>query len=192
MPTQGTRIAILSGKRSGIGSTIQWKPFYDPKNWYATPVLDGWGWDDYWDCEDWVTWHKANVAMFNTDFANTKFIEQWKKQDSFANPYNWCKYNTTTANYFKAQKSPQYPNGIDIGWALSNLVVGTNNVANSVANSATNLGTAVENLSTGISNTTKLTTWLLPIGLLAAGYIAYTRAKSGKTIVEYKGKRILR
>lgn len=183
--TGSTKIAVLSGKNPSVGSTITWPWINDPKNWAAIPVLDGWGWGDYWDCDDWITYHKSYKAVLGQAAANDMFIKQFKLQTSDMSPFNWCKYNSTFANYFSSQ-------GIDVGNMISNLVVGTGNVATSVATTATNLGTAAENLSQGISNTTKVASYILPLALLGIAAIAYKRASAGKTIVEYKGQRILR
>lgn len=152
----GTKIYYISGK---VGNAITAD---------STPVLDGWGWGDYWGCPQWVEWHKLNVTKYGKPVANQKFISEWGKQDSFANPYNWCKYNSPFANYFKAQ-------GIDVGWLLSNLVVGANDVGTNVVDAAGNVSTGVVTASSGIETVGSIIKYALPFGAIALGYWAYEK-----------------
>lgn len=87
----------------------------------SLPDYDEWGWDEYWGCAEWMLWHQLNVQQYGKPTANQKFMEAWAAQDGLMSPYNWCKYNTDFANYFKAQ-------GINVGWLLSNLIVAADNV----------------------------------------------------------------
>lgn len=154
----GTKIYYISGKAK-LGNTITAD---------STPVLDGWGWDDYWGCAQWVEWHKLNVVKYSKAIANSKFIAEWSKQDSFSNPYNWCKYNSSFANYFKSQ-------GIDVGWLLSNLVVGANDVGTNVITATGNVSTGVVSASSGIETVGSVIKYALPFGAIALGYWAYKK-----------------
>lgn len=109
----------------------------------STPDLDEWGWDDYWGCGEWMLWHKANVQAYGKETANTNFIQAWGSQDSFMSPYNWCKYDKDFANYFAQQ-------GIDVGWLLSNLVVGVENVGVDVIDTVENTTGTIAYVSSGL------------------------------------------
>ena len=37
--------------------------------WNIVPDYDEWGWDDWWNCDDWVTWHKQLKAHFGEERA---------------------------------------------------------------------------------------------------------------------------
>lgn len=50
---------------------------HNPLDPDSTPDYDGWGWDDWWGCADWVTWHKMNVAKYGQVKADNKFVEAW-------------------------------------------------------------------------------------------------------------------
>lgn len=119
----------------------------------SVPQLDGWGWGDYWSCEDWVTWHQANVQELGQEQANQKFIYWWDEQDTFANPFSWCKYNSDFYLYFKNQ-------GIDTGWLLSKVFVGIDQLAE-----------GIPDLGQGLKNTFKLSKYILPIALVSFGLI---------------------
>ena len=155
---QGTKIYYISGlKKPGIGATITAD---------STPVLDGWGWGDYWGCADWMQWHKLVKAKYGKDEANARFIDWWGKQDSTASPYNWCKYNSEFANYFAAQ-------GIDVGWMLSHIVTGASNISDAVVDTAGNISTGVSNASSGVSSLGTMLGFLLPVAAIGAAYYGY-------------------
>lgn len=46
----------------------------------SIPDLDGWGWDTYWGCNQWVQWHKANRQKYGLQQANDKFVRFWNQQ----------------------------------------------------------------------------------------------------------------
>lgn len=78
------------------------------KQWNITadsiPVLDGWGFDEYWLLSDWVKWHKQLVDKYSSQnktvkdklgrsynfnpSADVRFITEWKKQTTGAAPIN--------------------------------------------------------------------------------------------------------
>lgn len=123
------------------------------------PDYDEWGWDDYWGCGEWMLWHKANVQEYGRETANTKFIQAWGAQDSFMSPYNWCKYDKDFANYFSQQ-------GIDVGWLLSNLIVGVENVGDDVIETVENTTDTVAYVSSGF----KVVATLAIIGIGIYGF----------------------
>lgn len=126
----------------------------------SEPVLDGWGWADYWQCPDWVAWHKLNVQELGQEEANSKFIYWWDQQHIDANPYNWCKYNSSFYKYFKDQ-------GIDTGWLLSKVFVGIDQLAD-----------GVPDLGAGLKKTLQWSKYILPIALIGFGLsFLYKRSK---------------
>lgn len=46
----------------------------------SIPDLDEWGIDDYWSCNDWITWHKAVTQKYGLDNANLVFAKFWNEQ----------------------------------------------------------------------------------------------------------------
>ena len=40
--------------------------YFDKITADSTPVLDGWGWDDYWDSEDWIQWYKLLLKRYSS------------------------------------------------------------------------------------------------------------------------------
>ena len=43
----------------------------------STPVYDGWGWADYWQCDDWINWHKAMVVKYGDKVADERWANAW-------------------------------------------------------------------------------------------------------------------
>ena len=127
-----TLVTTYGANRARIGST--------PITADSTPDYDEWGPDEWWTCADWKQWHVLNVQKYGQAVANDKFMQAWAQQDSFMSPYNWCKYDADFAGYFKNQ-------GIDVGWLLSHLIVGVENVGDNVINTSENLGDTVESVS---------------------------------------------
>tara|TARA_R110002110_G_scaffold245836_1_gene462275 strand:+ start:1201 stop:1617 length:417 start_codon:yes stop_codon:yes gene_type:complete len=121
----------------------------------SIPDLDAWFPDTFWSCEQWITWHKLNVKESGQDIANSKFIYWWDEQDTFAGPYNKCKYNSDFYLYFKDQ-------GIDTGWLLSKVFVGIDLLAD-----------GIPDLGKGLKTTFQWSKYILPIALIGFG-LAYT------------------
>jgi hypothetical protein len=67
----------------------------------STPILDGWGWGDYWGVNDWIDWHKANVKKYGLNVANEKLIKEYHKATMFAASYDWRTFNPTFIKYAK-------------------------------------------------------------------------------------------
>jgi hypothetical protein len=169
----GTKIIYISGParprrpaRRGVGQFVadNWQP-PTPWNIAATsvPVLDGWGWGDYWQCPQWQQWHQLNKQAFGKAIADQKFIAAWQSQDSFSNPYNWCKYDSTFRNYFVAE-------GIDIDSIASAVVMPVYNVLATLLNGIDHTTTNAVDAVTSISK------WIKPVAFVAAvagGYWVY-------------------
>lgn len=126
----------------------------------SIPQLDGWGGANYWNCLQWVEWHKANVTELGHEAANQKFIYWWSQQHWDASPYNWCKYNSEFYNYFNNQ-------GIDTGWLLSKVFVAIDEV-----------GDALPDLSKTIKTTASIGRYILPVALI--GFVLYKLYKYAK------------
>lgn len=133
----------------------------------STPILDGWGWDEYWNCEQWKQWHIELVKTVGLTAANNTFKLAWDAQDSFANPYNWCKYESAWVNYFLSQ-------GLDLRSVISAIIVPI----------ATLPGTVVQTGSTVITNTagaaSAISSLIKPAAFAALAFGAYYVYKKAK------------
>lgn len=67
----------------------------------SKPVLDGWGWGDYWSAIDWIKWHTAMKEKFGLPKANEIFITEYHKAGWGAASYDWKTFNQTFIEYAK-------------------------------------------------------------------------------------------
>ncbi len=121
----------------------------------SKPDYDEWGPDYYWGTEEWITWHKALKDRHGLAVANQLWLEGWKAQSIWDKPFNWAKYDSDFANYFKSQ-------GIDVGHLLSKVVVAGE--------------TTVENVAQAAVFTSNFLPTIITAGVILAGFIIYKEA----------------
>ena len=146
----------------------------------STPVLDGWGWADYWSINDWMQWHSFMLKAYGKAEANRRFLEQWAKQDSDANPVEARTFNAKFRQYardngFFDQLFSRGISGIvkPLGWITDLLTTADHAEAKTAG--------TVENLSTGVSTSGKILKFGLPalviIALVIAAVYIYRKAR---------------
>lgn len=120
----------------------------------SIPVLDEWGWDDYWGVYEWIDWYNKVKAKHSKVYADTLFKIYWNKQDTFANPYNWAKYDSD----FRAFLSKE------------GLLSSVTNVFADVVSAGTNVvssgASAAQNVAEGVESAAKTTKYILPVLLI--------------------------
>lgn len=117
----------------------------------STPVLDSWGWADFWSVYDWMRWHSLNVVKYGRTKANEKFLTYWNAQSVDANPWNWGKYNPDFRAYLK--KYDLLPSVTNV---VADVVTGTSEVVSGATE-------AVKDITEGAGSTIKTASKLLPI-----------------------------
>src|SRR5437868_2877115 len=97
-----------------------------PTNAESWPDDDGWGFDQYWTKQDWVTWHVAMKTKWGQTVANQKWKTAW---DSVGHtgveklPITGYAYDNGFITYFKTQ-------GIDITNPVSAVLSTAQNLLN--------------------------------------------------------------
>lgn len=142
---------------SSIRSVGAWSGTSDPLKAASVPVLDGWGWADYWTIEDWMTWHNAMKAAFGLEEANRRFISEWVKQGIGANPLDARSFNEQFKSYAKA-------NGF-----YDALYYGLGVLARPVGAGVDVVTTA----SNAVSSVAKAGNWILPVAIIGLGLAWY-------------------
>jgi len=145
----------------------------------SVPVLDGWGWADYWPVETWVEWHRCMKAKFGKDQANKTFLKYWNEQDSSANPFNQRNFNTSFRQY--ARENGFFDDlftgagfiSKPLGW-ITDLFTTVDHVEGK--------GTgAIQDTAAGIGTTGKILKYALPaaaiIILIMGAFYLYNKAK---------------
>tara|TARA_R110000824_G_scaffold178585_1_gene358368 strand:- start:2880 stop:3305 length:426 start_codon:yes stop_codon:yes gene_type:complete len=124
------------------------------------PLLDGWGWADYWMCGDWITYHKmlmANCGM-TKEQALLRVEQELSDRGTFAHEW-FCQFDKDFREYFQSQ-------GADFG-VLSNIV--------------NNVGQGTEGITDNFGNLGKYLKVAIPVALLGVGlFYGYKAYKSLK------------
>ena len=135
-----------------------WEWAHDPNNPDAEPVLDKWGWDTYWDCNDWIVWHAARKLKYGQKKANDDFIYHFHQATLGAASISCRSLDSSFRDYARE-------NGFldalftGIGGILATPI----GVGNDVVN---NTGNVISNIGSGIENTTDMLKSILPVLLL--------------------------
>lgn len=136
----------------------------------STPVLDGWGYDDYWGVPQWTIWVKANVKKYGKVTAKEKFAVEWNKQDAFASPYNWAKYDKAFHDFLMKTIDT------DISSILSSPAVALEEVVSDVSETASST-------TGGLASTGKTVKYAMPIFLvIVLVIIIFTIYRKARTI----------
>jgi len=70
----------------------------------SIPDCDEWGWDDWWDCYDWITYYDALKADYGKAFADQQFITEWFNCASFGAGHLDCRtFNPVFRDKMKAE-----------------------------------------------------------------------------------------
>lgn len=128
----------------------------------SVPVLDGWGWGDYWDVSDWIRWHELRKAKYGRDDANRKLLDAYHSATFGAASNDWKTFNPTFRDYAKA-------NGF-----YDQLFVGVTNLPRflvSILDLFRGGSSVVESVGEAGGAVAGATRWLLPVLVLAA--VAY-------------------
>lgn len=150
---------------------------YSEIDCYSEPILDEidfWGLfgsEDYWNCAQWVKFHKELVKCFGKEQADLIFEEKWTEQNWFhAWPYSFCKYDSAFVTYFKNNSE------LDVGHIISDAVVVADEVVSDV------LETLPE-ISEGIKRTGSTLKYVLPVVLIGGAlYLAWPYLSGAKKL----------
>jgi hypothetical protein len=154
----------------------------NPNDPNATPDFDNWGPDTYWNKTDWMTWHAALVNVFGEAVGSDKWTDTWNEESDFL---TWnagderADWVTLDPVFRVWLSSYTLSNGINMLESLqAEIFLGqTIGTATDITG---NVLEGVSSLGSGVENTLKLASWLLPVVLVivlaCAGYIIYKKA----------------
>jgi len=130
----------------------------------STPDYDDWGIDTWWNCDQWIEWHKALKSTFGTNEANRIWMEAWNKQGFFDKPLNYCQFKENFNLYLQSQ-------GMEI--------TGVGKVLLLPGKLLSQASDVVDNTASSVKNATSVLQWLLPLSVIGlvvgAGYVAYNK-----------------
>jgi hypothetical protein len=67
--------------------------------WNTAPDYDTWGSDLYWNCDDWITWHKFLKEHFGSERANLIWNYAYAQGTQFAKHYDCRTLNSNFRSY---------------------------------------------------------------------------------------------
>lgn len=168
--TTGTGLATtgLAGVAIGAGLPNNTGQVFGGISADSEPDADGWGFDTYWDCSDWINYHKALVSKYGTADGTTR----WAKAFDDAAGYLGHEINCASKNDdFKAYIAA---NGLDKASTKLSQLGRAISFGDALHAPVANLGAAFNNVTAGIKNATASTATIatfLPWILLAAGLL---------------------
>lgn len=96
----------------------------------STPNLDDWGWDKYWNANDWMEWHKIMKSKKGKVYADSTFISWWNKQTFGASPADAVTFNSRFREFLKKE---------DLYDAVANLIQKPIGAVNDLISSGSNV-----------------------------------------------------
>jgi hypothetical protein len=147
------KVSYISGLKPRIGLNFAGQPITAQ----STPVLDGWGWDEYWKCAEWQAWHVELRKLMSAKDAALVFKQAWELQDTSSYPYTWCKYNQGFRNYMRSQ-------GINVDSPLSLIIMPVFDAAGNLLQGSSDIITNVTGGATFLSGLAKPLTILALVG----------------------------
>ena len=119
----------------------------------SIPDLDDWGYDDWWNCEDWITWHKLVKRAHGQDYANQIFMDYWNQQTFGAGALDCRTFNNKFRSYVK--KNGMFEAVYEEAGFLKYILLPTGTA-----------GDIVTETTGGISTGAKILKYAIPAGLL--------------------------
>ncbi|HLP00623.1 MAG TPA: hypothetical protein VK163_01260 [Opitutaceae bacterium] len=143
---------------------MSWPTANDPTNAAAAPVLDGWGWGEYWSADEWLVWHAAMKTAYGLAEANRRFLAAWNEQGIGASPLNARTFSVSFREYARANGflSGIYGNAAPFGIVL-NPVGSVGEASDAVAESVGGASSALKAVGPA----------LLFVGVVALGYLYF-------------------
>lgn len=123
----------------------------------SNPNLDDWGWDNFWNSQDWIEWHKVMKEKKGKEFADTQFITWWKKQTLGASPLDKEEFNASLridSDFIKYVKSNNL-------FEKLNLIIGISKPTGAAID-------AVDNVSDAVISASRIVKYAVPVVLIFA------------------------
>ncbi len=86
--------------------------------WNNAPDYDEWGYDDFWSCDDWITWHKKLAEHFGEATATEIWNHAFKQTTNLSSNLDCNALDSSFRSYVKSH-------GLDVNNDLVTQVIGT-------------------------------------------------------------------
>jgi len=69
--------------------------------WNNAPDYDEWGWDNFWKCDDWITWHKKLAEHFGENTATEIWNYAFSKTTNLSSNLDCNSFDSAFRKYAK-------------------------------------------------------------------------------------------
>lgn len=141
--------------------------------WESVPDYDTWGIDEYWNCDQWVLYHKALANHFGKPTANQIWDYAYAKSGNLSNNLNCRSFNSNFRKYVKDNGLNPYSNAGIFSPVLQGYGAGSDILSgaiNTTSNVASGLFSGVNTLFKGNNIKTILTVALIAGGVIGVAY----------------------
>lgn len=136
--------------------------------WDTAPNYDTWGIDDYWNCDNWIQWHRLLLDKFGKQKAKVIWDYAYAQSGSLSSNLDCRSFNSTFKKYVSDNNLNPLANA-----GVFEPILGT---ANAVENIGSNLLKGLDSLTQG--NTLKnIFSILLIGGVVVGGVYVYRNLK---------------
>lgn len=159
-------------------------------NWDTQPVINTYPYnrDGYWDCNDWMTWHKKVAEKYGVSRANEVFLIWWNKQSFYNYAMDCMLLNKTFRDYFNSVGLPLDNLANYIAKPFDFVLNTQDTVLTSGENVIKSGASAAEDLAQGAASTANVAKYAVPLlvgGLaLGVGYYVYKNYLKGNKKVK--------
>lgn len=143
--------------------------------WNIVPDYDEWGYDDWWNCDDWMTWHKHLKAHFGEERARIIWNYAYAQGTTGSGHWDCRTFNSDFRAYYKANNLDAYasvtlpilPEVLDLSGSLFDVVGGVTSV--------------VTDISSVLGNTKLVRAAIYTLLFAGVGYIGFRGYMAYKT-----------
>jgi hypothetical protein len=142
--------------------------------WDSAPDYDEWGSDAYWNCQDWITWHRKLVEHFNAETANQIWNYAYALSGNLSSNLNCRTFNASFRDYVKKNDLKPYDNAGIFSPVLQGYGTATDitsNALDSASNIASGVFDTAESFLGGTNLKRTINVVLIVGGVLGIAYV---------------------
>jgi hypothetical protein len=143
-------------------------------NWNTAPDYDEWGNDTWWNCQDWIMWHKKLVEHFNKPTANDIWNYAFAQSGNLSGNLNCRTFNSAFRTYVKNNGLNPFENAgifepvLQGGGKIQDL---TGNAINTTGNVASGILGTVDSIFGGNNLKKTINIVLIVGGIIGVAYV---------------------
>ena len=137
--------------------------------WNTVPDYDEWGWDTFWSCDDWITWHQKLAQHFGEATATEIWNYAFKKTTNLSSNLDCISLDASFRAYVKAHKLTVYED------LITDVIGGSTDILNSAVDTTVSVSTGllggVKSLFGGDNLKKTVSVVLIVGGIIGVAYV---------------------